>query len=58
LEPYRKNNNINQPDPTELPGTKPPTKDIGGEALGPMKAQGPNEHPHRSRGREDGIGGF
>ena len=25
--PFRKNNNINQPDPPELPGTKPPTKD-------------------------------
>jgi hypothetical protein len=23
--PHRKNNNINQPDPPELPGTKPPT---------------------------------
>jgi hypothetical protein len=22
----RKNNNINQPDPSEFPGTKPPTK--------------------------------
>jgi len=29
LQPHRKNNNINQPDPfpTELPGTKPPTKE-------------------------------
>jgi hypothetical protein len=24
---YRKNNNINQPDPPELPGTKPSTKE-------------------------------
>jgi hypothetical protein len=24
---YRKNNNINQPDPPEFPGTKPPTKE-------------------------------
>jgi hypothetical protein len=24
---HRKNNNINQPDPPELPGTKPPTKE-------------------------------
>jgi hypothetical protein len=24
---HRKNNNINQPEPTELPGTKPPTKE-------------------------------
>jgi hypothetical protein len=47
---------------------------IGGEALGPVKARCPSvrecqggevgvggwvgEHPHRSRGREDGIGGF
>jgi hypothetical protein len=23
----KKNNNINQPDPPELPGTKPPTKE-------------------------------
>jgi hypothetical protein len=23
---YRKKNKINQPDPTELPGTKPPTR--------------------------------
>jgi hypothetical protein len=27
LQPHRKNNNINQPDPPELPGTKPPTKE-------------------------------
>jgi hypothetical protein len=28
LLPHRKNNNINQPDPpSELPGTKPPTKE-------------------------------
>jgi hypothetical protein len=27
LQPPRKNNNINQPDPTELPGTKPSTKE-------------------------------
>ena len=27
LQPYRKNNNINQPDPSELPGPKPPTKE-------------------------------
>ena len=26
LQPYRKNNNINQPDPSELPVTKPPIK--------------------------------
>jgi hypothetical protein len=25
--PYRKNNDINQPDFPELPGTKPPTKE-------------------------------
>jgi hypothetical protein len=47
---------------------------MGGEALGPEKAQCPSvgkcqgreagvagwmeEQPHRSRGREDGIGGF
>ena len=47
---------------------------VGGEALGPVKARYPSvgqcqggevgvgewvgEHPHRSRGREDGIGGF
>jgi hypothetical protein len=24
---HRKNNNINLPDPQELPGTKPPTKE-------------------------------
>jgi hypothetical protein len=24
---YRKNNNVNQPDPPELPGTKPLTKE-------------------------------
>ena len=24
---HRKNNNINQPEPPELPGTKPPTKE-------------------------------
>jgi hypothetical protein len=24
---YRKNNNINQPNPPEVPGTKPPTKE-------------------------------
>jgi hypothetical protein len=24
---HRKNNNINQPEPSELPGTKPPTKE-------------------------------
>ena len=27
LQPHRKNNNINQPDPPELPRTKPPTKE-------------------------------
>jgi len=27
LQHHRKNNNINQPDTPELPGTKPPTKD-------------------------------
>ena len=27
LQPHRKNNHINQPDPTELPETKPPTKE-------------------------------
>ena len=27
LQPHRKNNNINQPDPLELPGTKPLTKE-------------------------------
>ena len=27
LATLRKNNNINQPDPPELPGTKPPTKE-------------------------------
>ena len=26
MQPHRKNNNINQPDPPELPGTKPPTR--------------------------------
>jgi|UPI0000F5122F hypothetical protein len=26
LQPYKKNDNINQPDPPELPGTKPSTK--------------------------------
>ena len=26
MQPRKKNNNINYPDPTELPGTKPPTK--------------------------------
>ena len=47
---------------------------MGGEALGPVKAQCPSvgecqdreagvggwvrEHPHRSRGRGDGIGGI
>ena len=44
---------------------------VGGEAPGPVKAQYPSvgesragrwewvgEHPHRSRGREDGTGGF
>jgi hypothetical protein len=46
---------------------------MGGEALGPVKARCPSvgewqdwkagvggwmeEHPHRSRGREDGLGG-
>ena len=27
LQPHRKNNNINQPDSPELPGTKPSTKE-------------------------------
>jgi hypothetical protein len=27
LQPHRKNNNINQPDPPELPGTKLPSKE-------------------------------
>ena len=27
FEPHKKNNNINQPEPLELPGTKPPTKE-------------------------------
>ena len=27
MQPYRKNNNINQPDPSELPGTKLPIKE-------------------------------
>ena len=27
FEPHRKNNNINQADPPELPGTKPLTKE-------------------------------
>jgi hypothetical protein len=27
LQPHRRNDNINQPDPPELPGTKPPTKE-------------------------------
>ena len=27
LEPHRKNNNIIQLDPSELPGTKPPTRE-------------------------------
>jgi hypothetical protein len=27
LQPHRKNNDINLPDPSELPGTKPPTKE-------------------------------
>jgi hypothetical protein len=44
---------------------------MGGKVLGPMKAQvrgiegrevgvggWVKEHPHRNRGREDGIGGF
>jgi hypothetical protein len=26
LQPHRRNNNINQPDSPELPGTKPPIK--------------------------------
>jgi hypothetical protein len=26
LQPYRKNNNTNQPDPPKLPGTRSPTK--------------------------------
>jgi hypothetical protein len=26
-QPYKKNNNINQPEPPEVPGTKPPTKE-------------------------------
>jgi hypothetical protein len=29
LQPHRKNNNINQPYPPELPGTKSPTKEYG-----------------------------
>nr|AAQ91022.1 LRRGT00066 [Rattus norvegicus] len=60
---HRKNNNINQPDILELPGTKPPTRvhmgesmflaayvaedgpyqaSVGGESLGPVKAQFPS----------------
>jgi hypothetical protein len=27
LQPHRGNNNMNQPVPPELPGTKPPTKE-------------------------------
>jgi hypothetical protein len=27
LQPHRQNNNIKQPDPTKLTGTKPPTKE-------------------------------
>jgi hypothetical protein len=27
LQPHRKNNNINQPEPSKLSGTKPPTKE-------------------------------
>ena len=27
LQPHRRDNNINQPDPPELPGAKPPTKE-------------------------------
>ena len=30
MQPHRKNNNINQPDPPELPGTKPPPKSTHG----------------------------
>jgi hypothetical protein len=90
LQPHRKNNNINQPDLPELSGTKPHGvahgssyicsrgwpcwASMGGEALGPVKAQCPSvgecqggevgvgewleEHPHRRRGREDGTGSF
>jgi hypothetical protein len=47
LQPHRKKN-ITQPEPPELPGTKPSTKEyagwpchasMGGDVLGPMKAQ-------------------
>ena len=34
MQSYRKNNNINQPDSSELPGTKPPTRVVLME--GPM----------------------
>jgi hypothetical protein len=27
LQPHRENKNINQPDPSDLPRTKPPTKE-------------------------------
>jgi hypothetical protein len=84
---HRKNNNINQLEPLELPGTKPPTKeytwrvpwlqphmwqrmallDINGrrspcssvgECQGREVGVGGGEHPHRRKGRKDGIGVF
>ena len=82
MQPHKKNNNINQPVPQELSGSRPSTKEytwlqlhtlpcqtsVGGEVLGPMKAQkmpqnsglegGKVGHPHRSRGKADGIRGF
>jgi hypothetical protein len=38
---YRKNNNINQPDPSELPGTKPPTKEYTWHLAGINGRRGP-----------------
>jgi hypothetical protein len=35
LQPHRKNNNINQPDTPELPGTKPPTKEYTWRSMAP-----------------------
>jgi hypothetical protein len=34
IQPYRKNNNMNQPDPLEFSGTKPPTKEYTWRAHG------------------------
>jgi hypothetical protein len=35
LQPYRENNNINQPESPKLPGTKPPTKGYTGVPMAP-----------------------